>query len=332
MSFMDYFLSIATQFGLSQTSVLLAGIGLGTLVLFYGVVSVFYGEDPSSRRLRSAALHGEAGGRLSLSKDGKRREPIKGIVPTNEEEYNRAKHKLRAAGFRGANAVLHFYMIRTTMGIVLPLIVAAAWIAATTIPEIAPFTLALPRITQSQLLLIIAVLIVGGFYGPSVVVNSRAKERRLRITEGFPNALDLLQISVEAGLGFDAAMNRVAAELHRSNPEIADEFSVAQQEIAAGRDRDRALLAMAERTGVTEVTSFVTVMLQSMEFGTSVSSALATYAQDMRTRRELLAIEKANKLPVSMSATLVLFMLPALLMLVMSPVVINFLKVAPFGR
>ncbi len=135
-------------------------------------------------------------------------------------------------------------------------------------------------------------------------LNARVTERKRRIEEGFPNALDLMQISVETGLGFDSAMTRVGNELANVSPEIAFEFLNVQLQVQAGRARDAAMHDMANRTGVETVRSFANVVQQSMQFGTSMSSALTTYANELRDYREMKAQEMANKLPVKMSAYL----------------------------
>ena len=325
---------LSAQFDPTSPTLMLIGIGVGVLILFYAIAAQLGEPDEGSRRLHTAKKSFSGGtvpGQLSF-RQGKKGVLAKGFVPTDEKELSAITKWLRSAGYRGEHAVRNYFLIRTVFGLILPTTIGGLWLFAASSPRFYEIFTIAPDINQQQLLLIIAGLIAVGFYGPTYVIKKRIAERQLRITEGFPNALDLLQISVEAGLGFDAAMNRVADELQRSNPEIAEEFSVAQSEVSAGRDRERALLSMAERVGVTEVNAFVNVMLQSMEFGTGVSDALTTYAQEMRVRRELRAIEKANKLPVSMSATLVLFMLPALLTLVLSPIVISYIRIQPFGN
>ena len=172
---------------------------------------------------------------------------------------------------------------------------------------------------------IACVLCAIGFFAPTAWLRGRIAERKQAITEAFPNALDLIQIGVEAGLGFDQALMRVANEIRPVAPDLADEILLAQNEIQAGRDRDQALLHMARRSGVDEVSSFVNVVLQSARFGTPMSDALKTYAEEMRTTRELKAQEKANKLPVQMSAVMASLMLPAIIMLSLGPVVIRYM-------
>jgi tight adherence protein C len=127
-------------------------------------------------------------------------------------------------------------------------------------------------------------------------------------------------------MGLDSAMTRVANETVHSAPALSQEFRTVQLEIAAGGDREKALMEMSNRTGVDEVTSFANVILQSLRFGTSISDALQVYAFEMRQSRELRAQEKANKLPVKMSAVMSALMLPAMILLIVGPVVIRWIN------
>ncbi len=135
-----------------------------------------------------------------------------------------------------------------------------------------------------------------------------------------------MQIAIEAGLGFDAAMVRVAHEMARVAPEISQEFMMLQLELQAGKERQAAFLDMAKRTQVEEVTAFANVILQSSQYGTSVSKALRTFSADMRQDRELRAQEKANRLPVKMSAVMALFMMPVLLIICLAPMAIRWIN------
>ncbi len=181
-------------------------------------------------------------------------------------------------------------------------------------------------LSQLQAFQFLTILGAVGFYGPTYWLSARAAARRRSISDGFPNALDLLQIGAEAGLGFDASMARVATDIEKVCPAIAEEFVIAQREILAGRDRDKALLEMADRMNVEEVFTFVNVVLQSKRFGTNISEALLTCAEDMRQVREIKAQEKANRLPVQMSGVMACLMLPALLLISLSPVVIRYVR------
>ena len=180
-----------------------------------------------------------------------------------------------------------------------------------------------PRLVMFQILTVLAGI---GFFLPSIWLKNKVNERIREIEEAFPNTLDLIQISVEAGMGLDAAMTRVANEMVHSSPAISQEFRMVQLEVSAGGDREKALLDMAGRTGVDEIASFANVVLQSLRFGTSISDALQVYAQEMRLSRELKAQEMANKLPVKMSAVMSALMLPAMILLIVGPVAIRWMN------
>jgi tight adherence protein C len=190
----------------------------------------------------------------------------------------------------------------------------------------ADFADLLRGLTTLRIYQTLSVLVAAGYFVPTYWLESRAKARKLRIEESFPNALDLLQISIEAGLGFDAAMTRVGNELKRPSPEIAQEFLMVQFQVQAGRPRELALRDMAERIGLESIVSFSTVVNQSIKFGTSMAQAMTTYADELRQTRELRAQEMANKLPVKMSAVMASLMLPALVMMTIGPVVIRYLR------
>lgn len=166
-----------------------------------------------------------------------------------------------------------------------------------------------------------------GFYAPTIWLNHKIARRRQEIEEGFPNAMDLLQISSEAGLGFDAAMTKVGQQITQVSPVISDEFLQVQTEVLAGRDRADALNQMAERMNLPEVSAFVNVNLQSMQYGSSISESLKSYTEEMRENRETNAQEKANKLPVKMSGVMASLMLPALFMITLGPTVIRYIRV-----
>ena len=209
---------------------------------------------------------------------------------------------------------------------VLPALLAALVLFREFLPLPVSFKAGLGQLNTTQLLLGFAVFILLGFYGPAAWLSARTRDRRDRVQKAFPNALDLLQVSVEAGHGFDAALSRVADEMVLASPEVSGEFHAAQQEILAGRDRESAYRRMAERLGIDEAFAFTNVILQSMRFGTSMSQALLAYSADMRQRREIRAQEKANKLPVYMSAVMALLMMPSLLIVTLAPVVIRYMN------
>lgn len=315
--------------GISPTTIIVLGVGLGAMLLVFVVFATFTGKDPALRRM-------EAQGRRPRSAEAgilrqKSADPtglMKGLIPADRKERSEVERQLALAGFPGAHAVRNFYLVRLGLGVALPaLLVGAIWGVRTgmlPVPDAAAAIIA--GWGPARLAQVLSLIVALGFFGPAIWLRSRASERRLAIEEAFPNALDLLQISVEAGLGFDAAMIRVGNEMQTTAPAVAQEFLAAQRAVQAGRTRERALLDMAERMGVDEVTAFANVVLQSMRFGTSMSETLIAYAAEMRRNRELRAQERANRLPVLMSGVMATLMLPALVLLTVGPVVIRYLR------
>lgn len=247
------------------------------------------------------------------------------FVPSSVQERSKLRRDLAHAGFRAPNAALTFNLIRFGVGVVLPLVIAVIYLFPTKLHLPLALTARLPALGIEQVMLVCATILVVGFYGPSIWLSGRASERRTRIEMSFPNTLDLLQVGVEAGLAFDAALARVGDELMEVAPDICTEFHIVQKEILAGRDREATYRDMADRLGIDEAYGFVNVVLQSMRFGTSMSTALLAYSADMRQRRELRAQEKANRLPVLMSAVMAGLMMPALLIVTIGPVVLRYM-------
>jgi tight adherence protein C len=159
-----------------------------------------------------------------------------------------------------------------------------------------------------------------GLYAPRMWLGRRVRERRQEILEAMPNSLDLLTLSVEAGLGFDAALQRVAEKYNNS---LADEFNKVLAEMKLGRTRKDSLLAMGERVQVDEISSFVTAIVQSSELGASLADTLRVQAEDMRRRRRQRAEEKGNQAPLKMLFPMVGCIFPALFVVLLGPAVIQ---------
>ena len=327
----EVFENLLRSLGFTLGKLAILGVGLGSMLVVLGLSGVFAGENPALRRMAAqGALRS-----LPVADRGILRpstaDPtglMKSLIPNDRKQRSDVQRQLAQAGMTGPHAVRNFYLVRFCLGVLFPCgLLAAIWasrVGAVALP--AALELALGGWSQLRILQVLSVLVALGFFGPALWLRSHAAERKRMIEEGFPNALDLIQISVEAGLGFDAAMIRVGNEIEKTAPTISQEMLIAQREIQAGRSRDRALLDMAERTGVDEVASFANVVLQSIQFGTSISDTLTIYAKEMRTHRELRAQEKANKLPVQMSAVMASLMLPALLLLTLGPVIIRYIR------
>lgn len=329
---MEAVASYLDRFQISVEFILIVGIGLGVLLMFWSFAAGHLGQaSPAARRM--AAIAGDRRqarlDRAILAAPGSAPNGLlKPFVPSDVKERSELEKKLSQAGFASENALHWFTAIRVFLGLVLPGLLLALIFISKSPPIGLPFGLVkvfstLTRIETFQLL---SVLVGVGYFGPTYWLNARMAERKRRIEESFPNALDLIRISMEAGLGFDAAMTRVGNELASVSPEISREFLNVQRQIQAGRDRRLAMQDLADRTGVDIVRSFTSVILQSMQLGTSMSRALTAYADELRTYREVRAQEMANKLPVKMSAVLASLMLPALILLTLGPVLIRYIR------
>lgn len=323
--------AFALSFGVSLEILLLAGIACGSLLIFVGVASIITQRNPAAVRLADTAS-----ARRRVREDrGILKSPVaeaKGIMrsflPSDLAQRTELHRKLAQAGRTGPNALRNFTLVRVVLGLVMPAWLLAMVFAGKYLGELLPLAFSAWAASFSALGITqtITFLVALGYYVPLLWLNSRVAQRQQRITESFPNALDMLQVSVEAGLGFDAAMTRVGNELAEIAPEIAYEFLAVQLQVQAGRGRQAAMRDMAQQTGVDVVKSFANVVHQSMQFGTSMTEAVTTYADEMRNFRELKAQEMANKLPVKLSGVMASLMLPALVLLTIGPTVIRYIN------
>jgi tight adherence protein C len=307
----------------------LAGLFAGVLMVTMGGAAAFASRDDVERRL--ARPHGSAGpDGVAVRRQTRDRSPSRltsFVAPSDERERLAVRRRLIQAGFRGPHAVRNYYLIRTGLGLMLPLPLLIGIFGFAL--NAGSFTVEIPLIgvSASSTLALLALLIALGFYLPPLFVRRRIHHRQQTIREAFPQALDLMQVAIQAGLGFDATLARVGEELQAAHPYLAEEFLLVILELRAGKPRDRVLQDLAQRTGVEEINSFQTVMNQSIRYGTSISDALDVYAQEMRHKRMMRAEELASQLPVKMSIVMVMFLLPTLLMIFMGPVVIRFIRV-----
>ncbi|SDE72757.1 type II secretion system F family protein [Ruegeria marina] len=323
--------NLSLHFGISVETLLLTGLGLGVLLLFASVSMAFSNRNPAAVRMKAinASKHHDRSDRGLLRETVKTPTGLfKAVLPGKDSDRRELEEKMLQAGLTNPNALWIFTVVRVVLGLFLPLGVAAL-ILLSKRPEF-PMPVFISQVfalmSHQNAVQIVGLLTASGFFLPSAWLNRRTRERQRKISEAFPNALDLLQISVEAGLGFDAAMTRVGNELAHVSPDLAFEFLTTQHEIQAGRPREQALSEMSRRTGVDMIRSFAAVVQQSMRFGTSMSEALTTYAAEMREYRETKAQEMANKLPVKMSAVLAGLMLPTLMIVTAAPTVIRYFR------
>ena len=300
------------------------------ILLLMGVVGLYLGRDRTAERIRSVSASmspNKSAPALSKTDAVDPKGWKKGLIPEDPSERAQIRFQLGKLGFERPDVVEVFFMIRLFLALITPVMVFGG-IALSRLDLLPQGPAGLIDATHPlRLMQIAAVGTAIGFYGPGFWLYSKIKKRQSSIRAAFPNALDLVQISVEAGLGFDAAITRVGHEISRASPEIAYEFLLLQLEIQAGRDREAALFDMADRMGIEEAKSFALVIVQSMQFGTSLTLALKTYAAEMREMREMNAQEMANKLPVKMSGVMSMLMLPALFLITLTPIIIRYTSI-----
>ncbi|HEY5288841.1 MAG TPA: type II secretion system F family protein, partial [Caulobacteraceae bacterium] len=178
------------------------------------------------------------------------------------------------------------------------------------------------------LFVVIAVgLAILGLIAPKAILDNRVNARKTALGNEFPDTLDLLVVCVEAGLGLEGALIRVANETKQSHPLISGELQMVTFELQAGRTRAEALRNMADRTQVEMITSFVALLVQTDALGGSIASTLRTYSAEMRQHRMLRAEEKAMRLPVLLTVPLVLFILPVIMVAVLLPPVLDGIRI-----
>ena len=229
------------------------------------------------------------------------------LTPSDEVSANSIRMKLVQAGFMQRSAVGTYYALRVVCGIAFPLIVM------TVLPLLSR------NMTVNAMLALSGSSILIGLYLPPALLSKRIEGRKLEIYEGFPDALDMMLVCVEAGLGLDAAINRVGHEIGKAHPVLGRQMELVGLEMRAGKPRQEALRNLADRTGVDEVRSLSTLLIQSDALGSSIAQSLRVHAEYMRARRMLKAEEKAHKLPVKLSIPLILCVLPSLMIVILSP-------------
>lgn len=233
------------------------------------------------------------------------------LVDTKDDAL---RQKLIAAGYKGTYAPRLYTLIRLVLVFALPMLVLLAyWSGGST-----------PSTTKLYFSLVVAAAL--GLYIPNIYIRARADRRQREITNGFPDALDLMLVCVEAGLGLEAAFARVGMEMTTSHPRLAEQFGAVVLELRAGRSHEDALRRMADRAGADEIRAFTTLLIQSTKLGSSIAQTLRTYASEMRERRRLRAEEKAHRLPVLLSIPLVACMLPVMIGVLMLPAGIRVIR------
>jgi tight adherence protein C len=289
---------------------------LGVLMILIALPTVMTRRKDAFDRLHERSKQAEAAQekvqRLRRSEGKDKLEKYSNFLePKDEKEYSAIRLKLLQAGYRGKNAVRTYHFLQFVLGLgFLALGVIYTLVqAATSDTEIKPLNM------------VIQVLAPGivGYMLPKNWVNRRHTARQLAIVNGFPDSLDMMLVCVEAGQSLDQSIVRVAGELKSGFPDLADEYEMVSHELKAGKDKTQVLRDLGERCGVPDISAFVTVLIQSQQFGTSIAEALRVYASEMRDKRVMRAEEKANTLPTKMTLATMMLTVPPLLLILIGP-------------
>lgn len=318
---MEYLVQILGKFSSNPDSLQLVFVLTIFLAFFIFGLGLMYlvgiWSNPLRKRLRGVAHNSPQvqSGQGSVFSNLKALEPY--ILPRKDWERSKTSEKLVHAGIRSENALTAFYTIKALLFILLPglVIVTASFI---------------PSITTKQVMIGLAIAGFTAIMVPNMVLDRLAENRIKRIRNGFPDALDLLVVCSEAGLGLNAAIQRVGQELTETHPELAEELVLVNAEIRVGVDRGEALRNLTQRTGVADIRGMVALLTQSMRLGTGVAETLRIFTEELRDKRMQRAEEMAAKLGTKMIFPLVLCMFPGFFVVLLGPAVLRIIAV--FGR
>jgi tight adherence protein C len=234
------------------------------------------------------------------------------LIPVSPKDVTTMQRRLIRAGIRNPNALKILYGAKALFGVLLPALVTLSVFNAST--------------DQTNKFAAILAAVALGFFGPNEYVRMKAKRRQKQIHRGLANALDLMVVCVESGLGLDQAILQVAKELEHAHPEITEEFAIVSLELKAGKRRAEALRNLADRTAVDDLKKLVAVLIQADRFGTGVAQSLRAHSDYMRVQARQIAEEKAAKLGVKLVFPIFFCILPSLFVVTVGPVVMKIMR------
>ncbi|HSE25593.1 MAG TPA: type II secretion system F family protein [Pyrinomonadaceae bacterium] len=236
-------------------------------------------------------------------------EPINRLVPPSAADAKKLHKELMQAGYRSPSAPAVYRVAQLGLMLGFPAVILVAW------------SMTAQPLTDALMYSLFALGV--GFLVPRFILNRLIASRKLRITWGLADALDLMVITMEAGLGLNAAMLRVCEELQSVHPDISKEFELANLEIRVGRERSEALRNLADRTGVEDLNSLVGMLIQADRFGTSIARAVRVYADSLRTKRRQRAEQAAQKAAFKLLLPLGALLFPTMFIIILGPALLN---------
>ena len=306
---------------LSMRLFLVCVIGIAVFLFLRGLfATVTWVIDPTRRRLAMIDPTAETDATTVAKWATRVRSAVRPIaryvMPTSDKELGSMQQRFVRAGWTSADAMPVFYAVKIALAAVFALayIAAAHWA-----PRV--------RAMGSMYFFFVAGAAVLGLWLPNYFLGRRVERRQRKLRNAFPDALDLLVVCVESGLGLAAALQRVAVELKVSGPDLAGELERVNAEMQAGMDREIALRSLATRTGLADVRALVGLLVQTLRFGTSVADTLRMYAEEFRDKRLQAAEEKAATLGTKMIFPMVVCFFPSFFLVAIGPGIIKVLRV-----
>jgi tight adherence protein C len=234
------------------------------------------------------------------------------MLPASPKDVSVMQKRLIRAGIRNQNAIKILYGAKLVFGVAVPLVVTTFLLNS--------------NMESSQKIMTVLASGIAGFFGPNEYVKWRGRKRQHQVQRALPNALDLLVVCVESGLGLDQAIVQVSKELEHAHPEISEELAFVNLEMKAGKRRIESLRNLAERTNVDDLKKLVAVLIQADRFGTSVAQSLRGHAEFMRIKARQVAEEKAAKLGVKLVFPIFFCILPTLFVVTVGPMAVKIMR------
>ncbi|MDB0570498.1 type II secretion system F family protein [Ralstonia solanacearum] len=292
----------------------------GTFIIIFGaVLTALTILRPSALQRRLGQIDREAPGRVQeetphdwLRKIGQIAKPLAKVsLPKDGWENSDLRARFVHAGWRAPEAIAIYFGIKTLLAAGLPLLLSLALLGRFDASH------------QTEYLTVLLGAALIGFYLPNVLLRLKIRRRQRDIFEAFPDSLDLIMVCVEAGLGLDAAVLRVVEEMRTARPAMAEEYELLTLELRAGLAREKALRNLAARTGVEDVSMLVAMLIQADRFGTSVAESLRVHSDMLRTKRHMLAEERAAKIGTKILFPLIFCIFPSLFVVLLGPAAIQ---------
>lgn len=296
---------------LPANTILIAG---SVLLISAGVLSAFSVRAILGERRRRVAAEPNLPAPKASIEDDLLKRFSRFVTPAKETELSQARLRLAQAGFRRPSAVRVFHAARAISAFAFTLVAAI----------VAPLLVA--SIPAPVVLLAMVGAFAIGFIVPSLVLERLIAQRQKIAEQGFPDTLDMLLVCIEAGQGFEQAARRIARELGDHNPVLAEELSILNEELWAGKDRAQVFKDFAQRLDVGDIRAFIGVLRQADQFGVSIAEAIRVYAADMRFKRVMRAEETANKMPLKLALASMAFTVPPTMIIMIGPALLEIIR------